>query len=154
MLARELPLATDVSFLQGSGVSAGWPASCLLPWPWVLVSSMPTHLGISIGHQRDIENLQDHQPCREELSDQEGPAAGAQRLIVEAHVDGRGVRLPEQRLQAQVTSLHSRKGVKEVSPARGSCEKGAANRCSISNSFQTLLGGIQTLSLYCAPKSS
>lgn len=66
VLARELPLATDILFL-----------------------------GISIGHQCDIEDLQDHQPRREELSDQEIPAARAQCLVVEAHIDRWGVELLE-----------------------------------------------------------
>lgn len=76
MLARELPLAADVSFLS-----------------------------VPIGHQGDVEDFPHHQPRWEELSDQEFPAAGAQSLIVEAHVDQGNIRLLGRCLQAQLTDL-------------------------------------------------
>lgn len=88
MLACKLPLATDILFLKGSEVRTGQLATGVSQsWPWASASRAPMYLGVSIGHQSDIENLIDHQPRGEQLSDQEEPAATAQGLVVETHVD-------------------------------------------------------------------
>lgn len=71
---------------------------------------VPRHLSVPIGHQGDVEDFPHHQPRWEELSDQEFPAAGAQSLIVEAHVDQGNIRLLGRCLQAQLTDLPGRKG--------------------------------------------
>lgn len=75
----------------------------------LMVSLALMYLGISIGHQSDIEDLQDHQPCWEELSNQEAPAAWAQRLIVEGHIDKWRRGFSEEHLRAKVAGLLGRK---------------------------------------------
>lgn len=129
VLALELPVAAHVRFLRaGVRAMSGGPARRPLP---ALPRFLGAHLGVPVGHERDVEDLHDQEPGGEEVADKEGAAAGAQRLVVEGHVDERRLRRvggrPEQALGL---GLGAREEARDGAKARPPRKQWAPKACA------------------------